>query len=173
MKHFLLLTLFLTSLFAFGEDIQSFEADFVQEITDETGKVIRYEGHIQAKRPAFVLWDYKKPEAIAKKIFINSVRVVIVQPALEQAAVKQLRDEISFFEILASVVAIGEHRYKARYKNINFILEEESGIISSLAYTDELENKVHLSFSKQRQNRPIEDKVFTPRVPPEYDIIRE
>lgn len=83
MKTFIVLTFFITSLFAFGENIQSFEADFKQTITDDTGKVLSYEGRMHTKRPSFVLWNYTKPERIAKMLYINKTRAVLVQPMLE------------------------------------------------------------------------------------------
>ncbi len=173
MKLLLLSLVFLQSLFAFGESIQSFQAQFTQTITDETGKVLTYEGHIHTKRPSYVLWDYTKPEQVAKKIYANEKRVVIVQPLLEQATIKSLRGEMNFFKILSSAKKVDETHYKARYQNMNFILKEENGVIISLEYQDELENQIHITFSKQRQNRPIDDQFFTPKVPKDFDIIRE
>jgi len=172
MKHFILSALLSLSAFAFGENIQTFEADFEQNITDETGKVLTYKGKMHTKRPSFVLWNYTYPERAAKKLYMNKVRAVLVQPLLEQATVSQLNNDMNFFEILSSAKKIDQNHYKARYKNIDFILKEENGVILSLAYQDELENHILITFSKQRQNRPIEDDLFTPKVPKDYDIIQ-
>ena len=172
MKFIFLITLSLSSLLAFGENIQSFEADFVQTITDETGKVLTYKGKMHTKRPSFVLWDYTEPARAAKKLYMNKTRAVLVQPLLEQATISQLNNDMNFFEILASAKMVDQTHYKARYKKIDFILKEENGVIISLSYQDELENDILITFSKQRQNRPIEDSLFTPKVPQDYDIIR-
>ena len=161
----------ITTLFAFGDNIQSFQAEFTQKITDEENKVLIYTGTIHSKRPNFVLWHYKEP--VNKKIYINHSRAVIVEPELEQAIVKYLQGEIDFFGILASATPLDETHYQANYKDIEFILEEVNGVIQSLSYTDQLENKVQISFSKQKQNRPLEDSLFTPKVPKDFDIIRE
>lgn len=161
----------LSSLFAFGESIQSFEADFTQTITDEEKKVLSYKGSMHAKRPDLVLWSYKEP--INKKIYVTKTRAVIVEPELEQAIVKKLQGEIDFFGILTSAEEVDDMHYKATYKGITFILKEENGVIQSISYTDQLENNVLISFSKQKQNRPIDEKLFTPKVPKDFDIIRE
>lgn len=171
MRFLILVSFSITALLAFGESIQSFEADFTQKITDEENKVLSYTGSMRAKRPDMVLWSYKAP--INKKIYVTKTRAVIVEPELEQAIIKRLEGEIDFFGILASAEGVDEMHYKATYKGITFILKEDNGIITSLAYTDQLENRVVIEFSKQRQNRPIEDKVFTPKVPVDYDIIKE
>jgi len=171
MKHLLILTLFFTSLFAFGENIQSFEADFIQTITDEENKVLKYTGTMHSKRPALVLWNYTNP--INKKIYINKNRAVIVEAELEQAIIKHLRGEIDFFEIITKAKLIDKTHYKAYYKDLEFTLEEKNGIIISLAYTDQLENKVLITFTNQKQNHPIEDDFFIPKIPKDFDIIRE
>ena len=171
MKYLVIMIFSISSLFAFGDSIQSFQANFVQKITDEEDKVLTYEGKIHSKRPNFVLWHYTKP--INKKIYINNKRAVIVEPELEQAIIKQLKGEIDFFGILASAVSVDMTHYKASYKGIGFILKEVNGVIESLSYTDQLENKVLITFSKQKQNRPLEDELFTPKVPKDFDIIQE
>jgi len=168
----LFLLLITHSLFAFGENIQSFEADFTQTITDETGKVLTYKGRLHTKRPNFVLWNYTEPERISKKLYINRSKVVLVQPMLEQATISNISDGMNFFEILASAHSVDNTHYSARYKDIDFILKEENGVIISLSYQDELENKILITFSKQRQNRAIQDSLFVPNIPHDYDIIR-
>lgn len=171
MRFLIFLVLTLSSLFAFGESIQSFEADFTQTITDEEKKVLKYKGSMHAKRPDLVLWSYKEP--INKKIYVTKIRAVIVEPELEQAIIKKLQGEIDFFGILTSAEKVDDMHYKASYKGITFVLQEENGVIQSLSYTDQLENNVLISFSKQKQNRPIDEKLFTPKVPKDFDIIRE
>jgi len=172
MKHFLILSLLISSLFSFGESLQSFEANFVQTITDETGKVLTYKGKMHTKRPNFVLWDYTYPPRAAKKLYMDEKRAVLVQPMLEQATISNIRSGMNFFEILTSAKRIDETHFKARYQKIDFLLKEENGVIISLSYEDELENKILIVFSKQRQNRLIEDSLFVPKVPIDFDIIR-
>ncbi len=171
MKYLLTFALFFNTLFAFGENIQSFEADFVQTITDEESKVLKYKGTMHSKRPSLVLWNYTTP--IDKKIYVDKKRAVIVEAELEQAIIKHLKGEIDFFEILSKAKATDENHYIAYYKDLEFTLEEENGVIISLAYTDQLENKVLITFTNQKQNRPIEDEFFIPKIPKEFDIIRD
>ncbi len=170
MKIFTVLTFLISSAFAFGENIQSFEAEFVQSITDETNKTLTYKGKMHSKRPDLVLWHYTEP--INKKIYLTKKRAVIIEPELEQAIIKRLNGEIDFFGVLASAESVDNTHYRANYKNIEFILKEQKNIIESLSYTDQLENKIVIIFSKQKQNRPIDDEFFIPNVPKDFDIIR-
>ena len=168
--RFLIILLFLyASLFAFDESIQSFQAKFVQTIVDEENKTLVYKGEMHSKRPDMVLWHYNEP--INKKIYLTKKRAVVVEPELEQAIIKKLQGEIDFFGILTSAKAVDDTHYKATYKKIVFILTEVNGVIESISYTDELENKVRIVFREQRQNRPMEDSFFTPKIPKDFDII--
>lgn len=171
MKHIIILAFLLSSLFAFGENIQSFEADFVQTIIDEENKTLKYTGKIYSKRPSFVLWHYEEP--VNKKIYIKGKRAIIVEPELEQVVIKNLRSEIDFFTILSKAQKIDNSHYKAHYKDIEFILQEENGVIKALSYTDQLENKVSIIFSSQKQNSTIDDDIFIAKVPTDFDIIKE
>jgi len=170
MRFLMILTFLMTSLFAFGESIQSFEADFVQTITDEEKKTLTYKGKMHSKRPDLVLWHYTEP--INKKIYITKIKAIIVEPELEQAIIKRLQGEIDFFGILASAKAVDDTHYQATYKEIEFTLKEDHGVIESLSYTDQLENKVLITFTAQKQNRPLDESLFVPKIPKDFDIIK-
>lgn len=171
MKYFIFLTLITSALFAFAQDIQSFEADFTQVITDEENKTLTYKGKIYAKRPNRVMWHYTDP--VNKKIFIVDKRAVIIEPELEQAIIKRLQSELDFFTILSSAETTDNVHYKTNYKNIDFTLTVVEDKIASLMYVDQLENKVHITFSKQKQNSHITESVFSPYIPLDYDVIKE
>lgn len=171
MKFFIFLALLTSSLFAFGEKIQSFEADFVQVITDEENKTLKYKGKIYSQRPNQVMWHYTDP--INKKIFIQDRRAVIIEPELEQAIIKRLQGELDFFTILTSAKTTDNTYYKTNYKDIDFTLKVVENKIESLMYVDQLENKVQITFSNQKQNSPIRADTFSPYIPLDYDVIKE
>ena len=121
MKFIIIFTFFITTLFAFGENLQSFEAHFVQTITDETGKVLTYKGKMHTKRPNFVLWDYTYPQRAAKKLYMDEKRAVLVQPMLEQATITKIRSGMNFFKILTSAKRVDDTHFKANYHNCSLI----------------------------------------------------
>jgi outer membrane lipoprotein-sorting protein len=45
-------------------------------------------------------------------------------------------------------------------------------MVSSIGYADDFGNKVQILFSEQSQNIEINDIIFKPIIPPEYDIIQ-
>ena len=88
MKKALLLLLFLSDLFAgIPLNFSSFQADFIQQIDDESKKIVKYYGKVYAKKPKTALWKYTKP--IKKDVYINDNAVVIVEPELEQVIMQK------------------------------------------------------------------------------------
>jgi len=170
-KNFLLTLMASTTLFASLNNINSFEADFIQNIADEKGKVIEYAGHVLAKKPQYAFWSYTKP--INKNVYILPQRVVIVEPELEQAIVKFIDSDFDFFNMLKNAKKISHDTYTASYNNANFKIKIKKGEIVSISYKDEFENDVVIRFSNQKQNIEISDTKFIPIVPDEYDIIRD
>lgn len=172
MKYIILFILSLNSLFAFGQNMQSFKANFKQTITDENGNVLTYKGKFYTKRPYSVLWDYTYPEMAAKKIFINEKKVFIVQPMLEQVTISNLKFGMDFFKIFSDAKRIDKEYLMTTYLNRNFTIREIDGIIISISYIDDLDNVILILFSNQEQNTSIKDKFFIPNIPNDYDIIR-
>jgi len=171
MKQKILPLLFATVCFANLNDINSFEADFVQKIVDDTNKTILYYGHIKAKKPQYALWKYTKP--ITKSVYILDNKAVIVEPDLEQAIIKKIGKNFDFFVLLKNAKKMSDNRYLGHYNNKKFIIQTEHGTIKSLSYKDEFENRVTIEFSNQIENHTIAQKEFTPSIPDDFDIIRE
>ncbi|WP_457746306.1 LolA-like outer membrane lipoprotein chaperone [Sulfurimonas sp.] len=170
-KNFLLTLLASTTLFASLNSINSFEADFTQNIVDEKGKTIKYTGHVLAKKPQYAFWQYSTP--VKKNVYILPQRVVIVEPELEQAIVKFIRSDFDFFNMLKNAKKISSDVYEASFNNAKFKITMKNSEIVSISYKDEFENDVTIAFSKQKQNLEINDSKFIPNIPIEYDVIRD
>jgi len=171
MKYFVIFTFLISSLLAFGENLNSFEADFKQTIVDEENKKLVYTGHIYATKPSSVLWVYQTP--VEKNIFIKKREAIIIEPELEQVIIKNLRSEIDFFSIISKAKKVDATHYQSVYKNIEFTLEHKDELIVSLKYSDQLENHVTIEFSSQKQNHKIKKSTFMPVVPKGFDVIEE
>ena len=171
MKEKLLLLLLTTASFANIENINSFEADFQQDIVDDKNKTILYYGHIKAAKPQFALWSYSKP--IQKSVYILEGQAIIVEPELEQAIIKKIGDNFDFFKLIQNAKKLSNNKYLARYNNTTFIIRTKNGTIDSIAYKDEFENKVTITFTNQVENKEIDKKDFVPNIPQDYDIIRD
>lgn len=171
MKHLFILLLLFTSGFASLDEINSFEADFTQSVTDENNKILSYSGSIVASKPQNVMWNYMKP--IKKNVYINSRSVVIVEPEIEQVIIKEIESNFNFFNMIKNAKQIKENTFVAHYKESVFTITTKDDFIKSISYVDEFENKVTITFENQKQNESIDSTVFVPKIPNDFDIIRD
>ena len=149
-------------------NITSFQADFEQTITNEQNKTLRYEGEIHFKAPDKLLWIYKKP--IEKKIVIANGRIVIVEPELEQATIKKMKEK-TLFALLKKAKKVDKNHYKLQEKNKNFDIYFQKGVLKKVRYIDEFGNENEVVFANQRQNEDLNDSIFSVEIDPDYDII--
>ncbi|WP_321778348.1 LolA-like outer membrane lipoprotein chaperone [Sulfurimonas sp.] len=171
MKYILTLLLSSSLSFASIDALKSFEANFTQTITDDKKKSLVYEGHIVASAPQNALWNYYKP--IKKDVYINRFRVVIVEPEIEQVIIRNIESDFDFFRMIKSAKKINENTYEAKYRESRFIITINKDIIESISYIDEFENNVKIIFSNQEQNKKIDKKIFIPKYPLDFDVIRD
>jgi len=171
MKRIVLAVLLATSAYANIKNLKSFEADFSQNITDDKGVKITYNGHITASKPQFALWQYLKP--IQKSVYIMSNKIVVIEPDLEQAIIKHLRGNFDFFKIIHNAKKIDKNKYLAKFKDKEYIIETENSTIKSISYKDELENNIKIIFKNQIENKKIPKERYIPHIPNEYDVVTE
>lgn len=171
MKYMVLLVFFYTLSFASMKEINSFEADFTQSITDEKNKTLTYSGHVVASKPQNALWNYLKP--VKKDIYINEFSVTIIEPEIEQVIVRKISSNFDIFKLIKNAKKIEKNRYLAIYKDIKFSIMIKDSLINSISYKDEFDNDVKIVFTKQKQNIEVDKNIFYPRMPMDYDIVRD
>lgn len=171
MKSLFLLSYLSLSLFAFSENITTFSADFKQEITDDNKNVITYSGHVWANKNNQALWEYLKP--ITKKVFINKSDVKVVEDDLEQVIIKKFNKDIDFFALMKKAKAVNKNSYEAEYFDTSYMIYLENDHIARISYEDSFANQVQIIFSKQKQNDPIDESIFSYEIPIDYDVLRE
>jgi len=170
--RFILLPFALFSLsFASIENINSFQADFVQSVTDEKNKVLNYSGNIIALKPQNALWKYIKP--VNKDVYMSPQSIVIIEPEIEQVIVRKVDTNFDFFHMINKAKKINENKYQTSYQDTLFEITTKGNIIESISYKDEFENKIKIVFTKQIQNAVVDKATFEPVMPIDYDIIRE
>ncbi len=169
MKYLILLLGLYTFCFASLDKIDSFEADFVQNITDDKNKVLTYKGHILASKPQLALWSYSDP--VKKDVYINNRTVTIVEPEIEQVIIKKIESNFDFFKLVQNAKLIQKNNYIAEYKGTIFKIITKNNTIKSILYLDEFENSVEIIFSKQIENKLINIELFQANYPLEFDII--
>ena len=152
-------------------DIVSFQADFTQSVTDDKKKVLTYNGSVLASKPQNALWRYSKP--VNKDVYINSHRVTIIEPEIEQVIIKRIESNFDFFNMIKNAKKIEKNIYMAIYKNSEFTITTKDELIKSISYIDEFENSVEVIFDNQKQNDKINKELFIPNIPLEFDIVRD
>ena len=170
MKKLLFLALVAVTAQAGIKNIQYFEANFTQNIVDDHNKTITYKGNIKAARPQYALWQYKSP--VEKKVYILPHKIIIVEPELEQAIIKKVGDNFDFFSLIKNAKKIDNRHYLANFKGKNYLITIKNNIFSSIAYKDELDNKITINFTNTKTDKKIEDEIFVPKIPKDYDLIK-
>jgi len=171
MKLIFLLQLLVTLSFASFNNFNSFEADFNQTITDSKGKQLNYSGHIIASKPQNAVWNYITP--IKKDIYINFRKVTIVEPNLEQVIIRKINSNFNIFKILKNSKQIDRNTFIAKFENSKFTIKIYNSLIYSISYNDELDNKVKIIFTKQVNNKKVKEEKFKPKIPADYDLIKD
>lgn len=169
MKYLFFFSILYSLSFAAFENVDSFEADFNQSVTDEKGKTINYQGHVIASKPQNAKWSYLKP--VQKDIYITSYKVTIIEPELEQAIKKRIDSRFNLFKLLKNAKKIAENRYETSFQNSQFLITLNQGVIESISYKDEFDNSVKIVFSGQKINDIFSLESFIPKIPTEFDII--
>ena len=163
--------LFSISAFASINNITSFDADFIQKITDDKNKILTYKGHIIASKPQNALWNYTSP--IEKSVYITRFEVTIVEPEIEQVIIRKVSSDFDFFKMIKNANKVKKDIYIANYKDTIFTISTKGDLIISISYLDNFENIVKITFSNQQQNIKIDREKYRAKFPLDYDIIRD
>ena len=153
------------------DELKSFKADFTQEVTNESNKTIEYKGEVFIKNTGKVLWKYKTP--IIKNVYLVDNVAIVDEPELEQAIYTSLEKSIDIIKLLKEAEKIDTDLYKSTLYNVNYFITLKDGKIQSLAYQDQLANRIAINFSSIEQNKDISDEIFKFIPPQEYDIIKK
>jgi len=173
MKLFVLSSLFLSSTISANSlNIQTLESNFKQSITNDQNAKIVYTGKMyaaQAKNQA--LWEYDTP--IVKKIYYKDGKLVIIEPELEQVIYAKLNKIPNILKLLKSAKKISENTLQTRFNSITYNITTAGNKIENIFYTDEMQNKVVISFTDEKVNSYINSDTFAYTIPADYDILEQ
>ena len=169
-KTFFILLLSFTITYA-KLQITSFQSDFIQSVTNDQNKTLRYKGEIFFKAPNMVKWVYISP--MPKEIYIKEYQVTIIDKALEQVLIKRVDPNFDFQTILKKAKKISKDHYQAKYNGKLFDIFLKNGILWRIMYLDDLGNKVQIEFLHPKQNVEIDRAVFEFRLDPSWDVVYE
>ena len=172
MKFFIMAIVCLSSLNAAKLDaFKTIQSDFIQKVTNEQHKTITYEGKFYATKEKKALWIYDKP--VAKKIYFNNTKVVIIEPELEQVIITTLENTPNIAALMQEAKEIAPNTYATTFAETTYTIVASQHHIEKVTYKDKLDNSVEILFSHQSTNLFLDDVLFQVEMPAGYDVIRQ
>jgi outer membrane lipoprotein carrier protein len=170
MKPLITTIILALSMYAEIIDYKTFKSDFTQTITNPSGKTISYSGNIVANNENMYIWRYNKP--IIKEVYIIQSDVIINEPELEQTIYTTLDSQINLFELIKKAKKVSKYEYISNFNEVEYGLYFKNDLLQSIAYKDEIDNKVNIIFKNQQINQNIDSKTFLFDQNPDFDIIK-
>ena len=166
-----LISLAASCVFAFASEIEfdTLSANFSQTVQSDDAK-ISYGGDFSATKEHAV-WHYKTPTI--KNIFFSFTKVVVIEPELEQAIITNIKETPNLTAILANAKPNKNGVYEASFDDVKYLIEMKGDLPSKISYTDKMDNKVVINLSNVRKNAPVNEAIFKPAIPKNYDIITQ
>ena len=156
-------------VFAGGIEFNTLSANFSQTVQSDDAK-ISYGGDFSATKEHAV-WHYKTPTI--KNIFFSFTKVVVIEPELEQAIITNIKETPNLTAILANAKPNKNGVYEASFDDVKYLIEMKGDLPSKISYTDKMDNKVVINLSNVRKNAPVNEAIFKPAIPKNYDIITQ
>lgn len=172
MKYILPLLVLFNLSFATLIEINSFQADFKQTVTDDKGAKLLYSGRVMAMNPQYARWEYFSP--VNKSIYVAENKIILIEPEIEQAIVRNASYNFNFFKILKSAKQVTKNSFSTFIEENEYLIKtNEKDMIASISYKDEFDNGVEIIFQNQTQNANLSKSDFAPLIPKNYDVIEE
>jgi len=151
---------------------EHFKADFTQKITNTKNKVITYKGKVYFSNKLQSKWDYTVPTK--KQVCIDGRELTVVDHDLEQVSQYAINKGFNFSKILKKAKHHKKNIYVAHYENKSYTIQVDAKQrLQSIAYFDELDNKVQIIFKKVKYGKGnLSKKTMTCKIPKAYDMIR-
>ncbi|MEA1879610.1 MAG: LolA-like outer membrane lipoprotein chaperone [Campylobacterota bacterium] len=161
----------LSSLYAKSITLpQNFSANFTQMITNTKGKVINYSGSMLFTDESHLKWSYVEPTK--KEVCTNGAMLVVVDHDLEQISSYNISTGFNFTQIVKKATLHKENVYLAKHENKTYTIQLNENKLHSIAYYDDLENKVQIHFKKvQYGSDSLAQKIMRCEAPKSYDMI--
>lgn len=173
MKSLILLSTFLITLNAQVILPNSFQSNFEQTITSDSGQIINYKGlvYFQDLTQSLFKWNYSEPSK--KEVCTDGIQLIVVDHDLEQISNYQVNEGINLQSILNVATKISGQSYKAVYQEIEYLIVLDTlNQLEQIVYTDSLDNNVKIIFNNMNYNVTLDMSLLECTAPSEYDIIK-
>ncbi len=198
MIKFLIIFFFSLSAFAQNENLEkiltklnSFEADFIQKVTDSSNQVIdESAGKVMFLKPNFFRWEYEAPSE--NEIVSDGEFLYLYDPDLKQVIVSKLDRQINMSPAMLLVSDNVNEFFNTKLisnskNNTKFIAEpknEEAAFFKQVIFNfkdnkldgmkvlDNFDNLTTINFHKIIQNKGINEGKFLFNFPDDIDVIK-
>ena len=151
---------------------EHFRASFEQTVTNPKNKVIRYSGKVAYSGNNLLKWSYVSPTK--KEVCTDGKEVLVVDHDLEQTSAYRIDKGFDLTQILKDAKPYKKNIYITDYEGKQYTIKlDEKGRLQSVAYFDDLDNKVQILFKQMRYGKgilPAEEMKCN--YPATYDVIR-
>ncbi|KYJ87225.1 LolA-like outer membrane lipoprotein chaperone [Sulfurovum riftiae] len=150
----------------------NFKANFIQKITNTKNKTINYSGKVRFSNPTLMKWEYSKPTK--KEVCTDGEALTVVDHDLEQVSIYLVSKGFNLSEIVKSAKVYSKNIYVAHYQGKSYTIQVDGkGRLHSVAYYDDLDNKVQIIFKNIKYGKgPMRRASMLCPTPKEYDEIR-
>jgi len=173
MKKILIMVFF--AIFSNAGDIvlpEHFKAQFVQTVTNPKNKVIRYSGTVAFSEGNLLKWSYAEPAR--KEVCTDGKEVLVVDHDLEQTSAYRIDKGFDLTQILKDAKPYKEHIYVTEFYGKRYTIQlDGKAQLQSVAYYDDLDNKVQILFKKMQYGKGrLPSAEMKCHYPASYDVIR-
>jgi len=153
---------------------ENFQAEFIQKITNPKKRVITYKGTVRFGEKNRVKWSYTDPTK--KEVCTDGKLLTVVDHDLEQISYYRIDKGLDLSSILKHAKRYKEHIYLAKFQDKTYTIGvDKNGNVQSVAYFDDLDNKVQIVFrdiQRGGDKKKRGDRELGCKAPKSYDIIR-
>jgi len=149
-----------------------FKANFIQKITNTKNKTINYSGKVRFSDPTLMKWEYRIPTK--KEVCTDGEELTVVDHDLEQVSFYLVSKGFDLSKIVKEAKKYSKNIYIAHYQGKSYTIQVDGkGRLHSVAYYDELDNKVQIIFKNIKYGRgPLKRASMLCQPPENYDEIR-
>ena len=169
----LLFSIFLLSAIVLSNQIKipkAFKANFIQQVKNKKGKIIKYRGVVYFNAPNSTKWIYNSPTK--KEVCSKNHQIIIIDHDLEQVSYYSIDKSLNLSKVLQNATHYKNNIYTTKYKGKLYTIVLSNNKISQIAYKDNLDNTVNIIFkSISYKNRPFNPNIFECIKPRGYDSV--
>ena len=152
---------------------EHFTAHFSQMVTNPKNKVIHYAGTVAYSGNNLLKWVYSAPTK--KEVCTDGKEVLVVDHDLEQTSAYRIDKGFDLTQILKDAKPYKKNIYVTEYASKRYTIKHDAKKrLQSVAYYDDLDNKVQILFTKMHYGKGMLSVTrMRCHYPNSYDKIRD